>query len=73
VETALKFDSKHASELSFPPPYSEQAKYLELADKFLRLGESSKNGNKPEYEGELVRPIDSSKFFNQATKAKKAA
>jgi hypothetical protein len=29
-----------ASDIAFPPPYSDQGKYLILADKFLSSGES---------------------------------
>jgi hypothetical protein len=50
-------------DLSFLPPYSEQAKYLLLADKFL-----STNGVR----GNVVR-IDSSKHFQRGNKKKKAA
>jgi len=76
---ALKPNAKTHSELSFPPQYSEQAKYLELADKFLSLEdlEDDEDGHDPgqsswEHNGELVRSIDSSKYFNQ-TKDRKAA
>jgi hypothetical protein len=76
VNVALKPNAKTHSELSFPPQYSEQAKYLELADKFLSL-EDDEDGHDPgqsswEHNGELVRSIDSSKYFNQ-TKDPKAA
>jgi len=60
VETELKFDRQQQHELSFPPPFAEHARYLELADRFLHLTDR----------GELVQPIDSSKYFNQA-KSKK--
>jgi hypothetical protein len=33
----LESASKADLDLSFPPPFSEQAKYLEIADKFLSL------------------------------------
>jgi len=61
----LKTQAKgpHADDLSFPPPFSEHAKYLALADKFL-----SANGTR-----RSVGQIDSSKHFQHGKKAKKAA
>jgi hypothetical protein len=53
----------HGNDLSFPPPYSEQAKYLLLADKFL-----STNGSRHD-----VVSIDRSKHFQRGKKTKKAA
>jgi len=53
----------HADDLSFLPPYSEQAKYLILADKFL-----STNGTRHN-----VVQIDSSKHFQRTQKKKKVA
>lgn len=52
----------HVDDLSFLPPYSEQAKYLLLADKFL-----STDGFH-----NLVA-IDSHKHFKRKKKRKKAA
>ena len=48
-------------DLSFPPPYSEQAKYLALANKFLSLN------------GSRVVQIDSAKHFQRAKKTAKRA
>jgi hypothetical protein len=50
-------------DLSFPPSYSEQAKYLALADKFLSLDESRRN----------VVSIDSSRYFKRVKKTTEAA
>ena len=53
----------HADDLSFLPPYSEQAKYLLLADKFLSTNGARHN----------VVQIESSRYFHNAKKRKKAA
>ena len=50
-------------DISFSPPYSEQAKYLLLADKFLSTNGSRHN----------VFSIDSGKTLQRGKKAKKAA
>ena len=47
-----------ADDLSFLPPYSEQAKYLFLADKFLLNGHRN------------IVPIDISRHFQRAKKNK---
>jgi hypothetical protein len=52
-----------ADDLAFVPPFSDQAKYLFLADKFL-----STNGSR-----DKIVSIDSSKHFQRGKKAKKAA
>jgi hypothetical protein len=49
------------SDLSFPPPFQQQAKYLSLADQFL----ATNNGHGP---GKKVQEIDSSKHFRRAKK-----
>ena len=61
----MKIQAKgsHTDDLSFPPPFSEQAKYLALADKFLSTNGTRRN------EGQ----IDSSKHFEDGKKAKEAA
>jgi hypothetical protein len=51
-------------DFSFPPPFSEQAKYLALADKFLSADRMARKN---------VVPINSSKHFKAAKKQKKAA
>jgi hypothetical protein len=72
VGTELKLDRQLPHELSFPPPFAEHARYLELADKFLHLPDDSEPAPVAlEDRGELVQPIDSSKYFNQA-KSKQA-
>jgi hypothetical protein len=44
--TRLKLAPKTKSDLFFPPPFQEQGKYLELADKFLsRDGEPQESAN----------------------------
>jgi len=53
----------HVDDLSFPPPFFEQAKYLELADKFL-----STNGIRHKN----ALQIDSSKHFQKLRKKKAA-
>jgi hypothetical protein len=53
----------HEDDLSFPPQYSEQSKYLILADKFLSLNGPRRN----------VVSIDSSKHFKGSKNGKKAA
>jgi hypothetical protein len=47
------------SDLSFPPPFQQQAKYLSLADQFL----ANNNGH-----GRKIQAIDSSKRFRRAKK-----
>jgi hypothetical protein len=63
--TRLKkvFEKPGADDLAFPPPYSEQAKYLLLADKFLSTQGSRHN----------IVPIDTGKHFRRRSKAKEAA
>jgi len=53
------------SDLSFPPPFQQQAKYLSLADKFL----ANNNGHLP---GGKVQAIDSSRHFRRANKKEAA-
>jgi len=50
-------------DLAFLPPYSDQAKYLLLADKFLSTNRSR----------DAVVSIDSSKHFRHGKKPRKAA
>jgi len=57
-----KTEEPHGDDLAFLPPYSEQAKYLHLADKAL-----STNGR------HNVVSIDSSKHFRRRKKTRKAA
>jgi hypothetical protein len=57
-----KTEGPHEDELSFPPPLSEQAKYLALADRFL-----STNGHR-----NLVS-IDTGRNFQRVKNRKKAA
>jgi hypothetical protein len=52
-----------ADDLSFPPPFFEQAKYLALAEKFLSTNATQRN----------VGQIDSSKHIQREKTAKKAA
>jgi hypothetical protein len=47
------------SDLSFPPPFQQQAKYLSLADQFL----ANNNGH-----GRKIQAIDSSKRFRRVKK-----
>ena len=42
----LKVVPKPKPDLSFPPPFTEQAKYVELADKFLASEESQSTDEK---------------------------
>jgi hypothetical protein len=49
------------SDLSFPPPFQQQAKYLSLADQFL----ANNNGH---VRPRKVQAIDSSKHFQKAKK-----
>jgi hypothetical protein len=49
------------SDLSFPPPFQQQAKYLSLADQFL----ANNNGHVRQRK---VQAIDSSKHFQKAKK-----
>ena len=49
------------SDLSFPPPFQQQAKYLSLADQFL----AHSNGRQP---GQKIQPLDSSERFRRAKK-----
>jgi len=58
-----KTEEPHGDDLAFLPPYSEQAKYVLLADKAL-----SKNGSRHN-----VVSIDSSKHFRREKKTKEAA
>jgi hypothetical protein len=53
------------SDLSFPPPFQEQAKYLSLADQFL----ANNNGH---FRGGKVQAIDSSRHIQRAKKKKAA-
>jgi hypothetical protein len=46
-------------DLSFPPPFQQQAKYLSLADQFL----ANNNGH-----GRKTQAIDSSEHFRRAKK-----
>jgi hypothetical protein len=57
-----KAEGTPGEDLSFPPPYSAQAKYLALADKLL-----STNGHRN------VVAIDSHEHFYHSKKRKKAA
>jgi hypothetical protein len=57
-----KAEGPHGGDLAFLPPYSEQAKYLLLADKFL-----SPNGSRHN-----VVSIDGGKHFQRGKKTKKA-
>ena len=59
-----KAETPHVDDLSFPAPFSEQSKYLALADKFL-----STNGTR----NKNVAQIDSSRHFQKTTKKKRAA
>jgi hypothetical protein len=58
-----KAEGPQVDDLSFPVSYSEQGKYLLLADKFLALHGKRRN----------VVAIDSSKHFQAARKQKKIA
>jgi len=58
-----KTEEPHGDDLAFLPPYSEQAKYLHLADKALSTNGSRHN----------VVSIDSSKHFRRRKKTRKAA
>jgi len=49
------------SDLSFPPPFQQQAKYLSLADQFL----ANNNGH---FRGGKVQAIDSSRHFRRSKK-----
>jgi hypothetical protein len=40
----LKLVPKAEPDISFPPPFTDQAKYIELADKFLASDHSHTNG-----------------------------
>lgn len=53
---------RKASDLAFLPPFSEQAKYLALADQFIALDKTEPR------EGKVVR-IDSGKNFRKTKKA----
>jgi hypothetical protein len=55
-------EEPQAEDLSFPPPYTEHAKYLLLADKFL-----STNGHRN------VVSIDGSKHFRYPKRRERAA
>jgi hypothetical protein len=57
-----KAGGPHIDDLSFPPPYCEQAKYLALANKFLSMNGSRRN-----------LQTDKSKHFKDIAKKKKAA
>jgi hypothetical protein len=59
----LKIQTPHAGDLSFPPPFSEQSKYLALANKFLCTNGTPNNN---------IAQVDSSGYF-QKTKKKKAS
>jgi hypothetical protein len=63
-------------DLSFPPPFSEQAKYLELGDKALAKPPSSSNGSSTRSnpaDGNMgsdnVYAIDSSTHFGNTKRA----
>jgi hypothetical protein len=57
-----KADPPHTDDLAFLPPYSEQAKYLALANQFLSR----------DYHRNVIS-IDSSKQFRRPKKDKKVA
>jgi hypothetical protein len=61
-EPTKKAKAPHPDDLSFPASYSEQGKYLLLADKFLSLSERRN-----------VVSIESDKHFQAGKKEKKAA
>ena len=48
------------TDLSFPVPYGEQAKFLQLADEFLALDTEPQNSN--------VIPIDGGRVLSDKTK-----
>lgn len=54
-------------DLSFPPPYNEQAKYLELANEFLS---PSRNA---ERDAEKVQSIEAIRKFRESDDDEKAA
>jgi hypothetical protein len=58
-----KSEPPEIDDLSFSPPYSEHAKYLALADKFLSLNGARRN----------VVSIDSSRYFKRVKKTTEAA
>jgi hypothetical protein len=59
-----KSKKKEDSDLSFPVPYQEQAKYLKLATDFMALGSY--------YPGDQVVPIDRDRGLHKG-KSKKVA
>jgi hypothetical protein len=59
-------DSK--SDLSFPPPFAQQAKYLALADEFLGPKTASKNKSNLKVINSSKKVINSSKHFRQTKK-----
>jgi hypothetical protein len=66
----LKIVRKRSSDmddLSFPPPYNEQAKYLELANEFLS---PSRNA---ERDAEKVQSIEAIRKFRESDDDEKAA
>jgi hypothetical protein len=61
----LRLVPKAKPDISFPPPFTDQAKYVELADKFLATDESKTNGK--------VQSIESKSPVNGSKVTKKMA
>jgi hypothetical protein len=59
-------EAEAASDLSFPVPFIEQAKYLTLADRFLESGSDPRSHKN-------AQAIDSARHFHSTKSAKKKA